>query len=337
MREKLIFLALLVLLLLPPGKSVVLADDPGNPDTCRVGCVDIIPPGQQVVIPVTVYNDEELGGLAVPLVFGHTSYDVVCDSVSFDGTRSAGADILGAKIDTANYRLIFYTIYYTSSLPPEDGVVANLFFTTGPNWDTTLCVQVDSTFFPPTSRLEFTPRASGQALYPRIIKGCLSTGISPVPSLILPVNQGYACSPDTFKFHWSKTSSDLSYMLQYTQDPDFTTGVVTVGPLTDTSYSASLSWGTYYWHVKSINLCGKESAYQDSPFSFYVFRIGDASGDGLVDVSDVIYLINYLYKSGPAPVPLESANVSVDLVVDIADAVYLLNFLFKHGPAPYCP
>jgi hypothetical protein len=337
MREKLIFLVLLGLLLLPQSKSVVLADDPGNQDTCRVGCVEIIQPGQQVVIPVTVYNDEELGGLAVPLMFGHAPYDVVCDSISFEGTRSEGADILGAKIDTANYRLIFYIIYYSTSLPPDDGIVANLFFTTGPNWDTTLCVQVDSTFFPPTTRLEFTPRTSGQALYPRLIKGCLSTGFAPVPSLIIPEDQGYTCSPDTFKFRWSKTSSDLSYMLQYAQDADFTTGLVTAGPFTDTSYSASLSWGTYYWHVKSINLCGKESAYQDSPFSFYVYKIGDVTQDGTVDVSDVIYLINYLYKGGPAPVPMECANVSGDEIVDISDAVYLLNYLFKHGPTPKCP
>jgi hypothetical protein len=28
---------------------------------------------------------------------------------------------------------------------------------------------------------------------------------------------------------------------------------------------------------------------------------GDANGNDTVDVGDVVYLINYLYKSGPAP------------------------------------
>jgi hypothetical protein len=28
---------------------------------------------------------------------------------------------------------------------------------------------------------------------------------------------------------------------------------------------------------------------------------GDANGDEIVDVGDVVHLINYLYKSGPAP------------------------------------
>jgi hypothetical protein len=32
-----------------------------------------------------------------------------------------------------------------------------------------------------------------------------------------------------------------------------------------------------------------------------VIDAGDVNDDGIVDVSDVIYLINYLYKDGPAP------------------------------------
>ena len=71
MREKLIFMTLLVVLLFSYNQSVVLADDPGITDTCRVECLDFTPPGQQVVIPVIVYNDEALGGLAVSLSFGH--------------------------------------------------------------------------------------------------------------------------------------------------------------------------------------------------------------------------------------------------------------------------
>ncbi len=337
MRDKLILVILLALLLLPPGKSVVLADDPNNPDTCRVECHDFTPPGQQVVIPVTVYNDEALGGLVIPLVFGHAPSDVVCDSISFEGTRTMGADLVGTDIDTANYKLLFYVIYYSADLPSGDGIIANLFFTTGLNWDTTLCVQVDSNFYPPTTRLEFTPRASGQALYPKFKKGCLNTGFPPTPALIIPSDQGYMCSPDTFKFYWSKANNELSYTLEYAQDPDFTTGVVTAGGLLDTTFTVSLPRGTYFWHVKSSNLCGKESAYQDLPFSFLVFKSGDANNDGITDVADVVYLINYLYKNGPEPTPPQSADVVHDAILDISDLIYLLNYLYRHGPAPNCP
>jgi hypothetical protein len=61
---------------------------------------------------------------------------------------------------------------------------------------------------------------------------------------------------------------------------------------------------------------------------------GDANGDGKVTVSDVVFLVNYLFKGGPAPVPLESGNANCDTKVTVSDVVYLVNYLFKGGPPP---
>jgi hypothetical protein len=66
------------------------------------------------------------------------------------------------------------------------------------------------------------------------------------------------------------------------------------------------------------------------------FKYGDTNGDGKVTVSDAIYLINYLFKGGPAPVPLESGDTNCDGKVTVADVVYLINYLFKGGPVPGC-
>ena len=65
---------------------------------------------------------------------------------------------------------------------------------------------------------------------------------------------------------------------------------------------------------------------------------GDANSDGLVTVGDVVWLIHYLFKGGPAPVPLCKANVNGDSIVSISDIVYLINYLFKGGnpPDPFC-
>jgi hypothetical protein len=65
-------------------------------------------------------------------------------------------------------------------------------------------------------------------------------------------------------------------------------------------------------------------------------RRGDCSGDGVINSTDVVYLINYLFIDGPAPVPLEVGDVNCDGVVNSADVVYLINYLFIHGPAPCC-
>jgi outer membrane protein assembly factor BamB len=66
------------------------------------------------------------------------------------------------------------------------------------------------------------------------------------------------------------------------------------------------------------------------------FICGDANGDGIVTISDVVYLVNYLYKSGSPPSPLESGDANGDGPVDLGDVVFLLNYLFKGGSPPSC-
>ena len=66
------------------------------------------------------------------------------------------------------------------------------------------------------------------------------------------------------------------------------------------------------------------------------FLCGDVNADAVVDVGDVVYLINYLFKNGPAPNPIQSGDVNSDAVVDVGDVVYLINYLFKGGPSPSC-
>jgi hypothetical protein len=62
---------------------------------------------------------------------------------------------------------------------------------------------------------------------------------------------------------------------------------------------------------------------------------GDVNNDGVVNVGDAIYILNYLFKHGPAPVPsLCVGDVNNDDAVNVGDAIYILNWLFKSGPAP---
>lgn len=61
---------------------------------------------------------------------------------------------------------------------------------------------------------------------------------------------------------------------------------------------------------------------------------GDASGDNKVNVSDVIFLINYLFKGGPQSNPPYLGDANCNGSVTISDVVYLVNYLFKGGPPP---
>ncbi|MFH0931846.1 MAG: dockerin type I repeat-containing protein, partial [Candidatus Zixiibacteriota bacterium] len=64
---------------------------------------------------------------------------------------------------------------------------------------------------------------------------------------------------------------------------------------------------------------------------------GDPNGDVSITVTDVIYIINYLFKNGPPPVHCpKSGDVNCDSKVTVSDVVYLISYLFKGGPPP-CP
>ncbi|MCJ7496583.1 MAG: dockerin type I repeat-containing protein, partial [candidate division Zixibacteria bacterium] len=61
---------------------------------------------------------------------------------------------------------------------------------------------------------------------------------------------------------------------------------------------------------------------------------GDANGDGKCSLSDIVYLINYLFKGGSAPNPRQAGDANRDKKVTVSDCVYLINYLFKNGPPP---
>ncbi|MFH0817608.1 MAG: dockerin type I repeat-containing protein, partial [Candidatus Micrarchaeota archaeon] len=63
---------------------------------------------------------------------------------------------------------------------------------------------------------------------------------------------------------------------------------------------------------------------------------GDADGSGQIDISDAVFLVEYIFDNGTAPNPLASGDANGDETVNISDAVYLINYIFSGGPAPVC-
>jgi hypothetical protein len=62
---------------------------------------------------------------------------------------------------------------------------------------------------------------------------------------------------------------------------------------------------------------------------------GDVQEDGQIDIVDIVYLVSYLFRAGPAPLPVPiSADVQCDGNVTVADVVYLVNYVLKAGAAP---
>ena len=63
------------------------------------------------------------------------------------------------------------------------------------------------------------------------------------------------------------------------------------------------------------------------------FIRGDANGDGTVDESDVVVIVNYIMKKPLETFNFNAADVNGDGVVDIADVVGIVNIIFDNTPA----
>jgi hypothetical protein len=61
---------------------------------------------------------------------------------------------------------------------------------------------------------------------------------------------------------------------------------------------------------------------------------GDANGDGLVNIKDIIFIICYVLKGGAAPEDLNVIDVNADCIINIEDIYFLINFVYLDGPVP---
>ena len=78
------------------------------------------------------------------------------------------------------------------------------------------------------------------------------------------------------------------------------------------------------------------SANEGTVKSRYVRR-GDANNNGAINVLDVTYLINYLYKGGPKPITIAGGDANSSLSINVLDVTFLINFLYKGGIPPANP
>jgi hypothetical protein len=106
--------------------------------------------------------------------------------------------------------------------------------------------------------------------------------------------------------------------------------------LTVTFNSGGIWSGTYSANV-DLSLNDPSDSFWTQMAQLIVipeYYYGDANGDATVNVSDAVYIINYVFCGGSAPNPYESGDVNCDDVVNVSDAVYIINHIFAGGPPP---
>ena len=68
----------------------------------------------------------------------------------------------------------------------------------------------------------------------------------------------------------------------------------------------------------------------------YVCGNVDGDPNGNVNIADLTYLVSYLFRGGPAPVPLAAGNVNCQGgdAPNVADLTWLVTYLFRGGAGP---
>ncbi len=95
---------------------------------------------------------------------------------------------------------------------------------------------------------------------------------------------------------------------------------------------------TQYWQTYNFRFIATDPSGLADTMVKYVrvvaFMRGDSNSDGTVDISDITFIVSYIFRSGPAPVSEDIADANSDQRVDISDALYLVNYIFRSGPPP---
>lgn len=192
MRNKLFFfLFLFVVFLLSKNLSFAqIQDTVGVVDTLRVGNSTAYP-GSQVIVPVYAFNDEPLGAMVIPLKF--SSSDLICDSVSFVGTRISDISLKGAEIDNLKRTIKIYAITFTQ-IDPGNGLVAKLWFKVKDN-ASLQTVEID-TFSTSEIFLDFTYTWAVDMI-PAFVKGGITIKEKNLAPQIKPIGTQYVNEGDT--------------------------------------------------------------------------------------------------------------------------------------------
>jgi hypothetical protein len=99
----------------------------------------------------------------------------------------------------------------------------------------------------------------------------------------------------------------------------------------------SHSWdaGSYSIRVRARDGEGMESPWSPpSAIQIAPSTCGNVNGDTEIDISDIVYLVSYIFGGGPAPDPFADGDTDCSGAVDVDDAVYLVVYVFGSGPEP---
>ncbi|MEE8404255.1 MAG: M14 family zinc carboxypeptidase, partial [candidate division Zixibacteria bacterium] len=119
----------------------------------------------------------------------------------------------------------------------------------------------------------------------------------------------------------------------------FSTEALIESGITDTFYNFdSIPAGEYWYRLTATDAEDQESRLSELALVSVAdaFIKGDANSDGEINLLDLVYLVDFIFRAGPAPDPLLAGDANCDDETNILDLTYLVDYVFRGGPKPDC-
>ena len=116
--------------------------------------------------------------------------------------------------------------------------------------------------------------------------------------------------------------------------------VIANGGVSNASIGAYLLSGTLGQPVVGASTVGEHEVnlgYWQNFTTAGEYLCGDADGSGGNNISDAVFLIQYIFAAGPPPEPLAAADSDCSGGINMSDVVYLIQYIFAGGPGPCDP
>jgi len=268
-----------------------------------------VPPGiSKCKVEFWLHSTDTVPGVSIPFSYFCETSQLICDSISFEGSLYSQGDMKRAVADNEAGKALLMnsTANFSHITMPSDGLIASAWFTLTPSVDTQF-IQIKITTYPPSNVAIFSRYKWNNPTYaflPRF--DCVDPDGDGFGD---PGNPTNICPEDNCPAVYNPRQED--------GDGDG------VGNACDNCPN--------YPNANQLDTDG------DDIGDMCDFVCGDANGDDYVTMLDAYFLINFLYLHGPSPYPLHSADTNHSGKVNILDITGIITFLYKGADDPDCP
>jgi len=305
-------------------------------DTLRVGDVEESK-NSDVMVPIYLYNTAPVKDIRITLSFANT-IGLTYDSISTAGLRTDYFEYAQITDYDGFYKRLSILMKTNTTggstyLQPDSGTILKIYFSSTSSEGSFV---LDTTSF--NSATTTITTMYGSYIPDTYESGTISIAGDPVaefvPAANVEVNENEA-----FQIN---VEANSIYPLT------LSTGVLPLGAnfVDNEDGTGVFSWQPSFLQagVYSIVFYATDQAAEDTmtvqvtvldaPCCVGIRGNVDGDQEDIIDVSDLVYFIEYSFRNGEPPLCADEADINADLVIDVSDVVSLIDYQFRSGDAP---